>query len=111
MSFETFLYIAYIYYLALLSVPLTDPNQPKPEGLQTTPLQGEPLGVVTNWPPSLLAALQRWGTTQPKAPCLTSLDTTGKPVYTLTYGMDLFTNSYYWICSWYYFICCVPFLF
>ncbi|XP_032880319.1 disco-interacting protein 2 homolog A-like isoform X2 [Amblyraja radiata] len=75
-----------------LEVPLADPNQPKPEGLQTTPLQGEPLGVVTNWPPSLLAALQRWGTTQPKAPCLTSLDTTGKPVYTLTYG-KLWTRS------------------
>ncbi|GCB62181.1 hypothetical protein scyTo_0007177 [Scyliorhinus torazame] len=69
-----------------LEVPQADPNQPKPEGLQTTALQGEPLGVVTNWPPSLLAAVQRWGTTQPKASCLTSLDTTGKPVYTLTYG-------------------------
>lgn len=49
-------------------------------------LKGEPLAVGTPWPPSLLAALQRWGTTQPKAPCLTALDTTGKPVYTLTYG-------------------------
>ncbi|XP_078391553.1 disco-interacting protein 2 homolog A-like isoform X3 [Cetorhinus maximus] len=75
-----------------LEVPQADPNQPKPEGLQTTPLQGEPLGVVTNWPPSLLAAVQRWGTTQPKASCLTSLDTTGKPIYTLTYG-KLWTRS------------------
>ncbi|XP_072338086.1 disco-interacting protein 2 homolog A-like isoform X4 [Scyliorhinus torazame] len=75
-----------------LEVPQADPNQPKPEGLQTTALQGEPLGVVTNWPPSLLAAVQRWGTTQPKASCLTSLDTTGKPVYTLTYG-KLWTRS------------------
>ncbi|XP_069790306.1 disco-interacting protein 2 homolog A-like isoform X3 [Narcine bancroftii] len=75
-----------------LEVPQVDPNQPKPEGLQTTPLQGEPLGVVTNWPPSLLAAVQRWGATQPKASCLTSLDTTGKPVYTLTYG-KLWTRS------------------
>ncbi|XP_067892105.1 disco-interacting protein 2 homolog A-like [Heterodontus francisci] len=75
-----------------LEVPQADPNQPKPEGLQTAPLQGEPLGVVTNWPPSLLAAVQRWGTTQPKASCLTSLDTTGKPVYTLTYG-KLWTRS------------------
>uniref|UniRef100_A0A8C9G831 Disco interacting protein 2 homolog A n=1 Tax=Pavo cristatus TaxID=9049 RepID=A0A8C9G831_PAVCR len=63
-----------------------DPNQPKPEGNQVNVLKGEPVGVVTNWPPSLLAALQRWGTTQPKAPCLTALDTTGKAVYTLTYG-------------------------
>ncbi|XP_074856723.1 disco-interacting protein 2 homolog A isoform X5 [Carettochelys insculpta] len=70
----------------LLEVQQPDPNQPKPEGGQMTVLKGEPLGVVTNWPPSLLAALQRWGTTQPKAPCLTALDTTGKAIYTLTYG-------------------------
>ncbi|KAM6131894.1 disco-interacting protein 2 homolog A isoform 3-T3 [Phoenicopterus ruber ruber] len=70
----------------LLEVQQPDPNQPKPEGNQMNVLKGEPLGVVTNWPPSLLAALQRWGTTQPKAPCLTALDTTGKAVYTLTYG-------------------------
>lgn len=50
------------------------------------PLNGEPLGVVTNWPTSLLASLQRWGTTQPKSPCLTALDNAGKPIYTLTYG-------------------------
>ncbi|XP_064289810.1 disco-interacting protein 2 homolog A isoform X4 [Passer domesticus] len=70
----------------LLEVQQPDPNQPKPEGNQVNVLKGEPLGVVTNWPPSLLAALQRWGTTQSKAPCLTALDTTGKAVYTLTYG-------------------------
>ncbi|KAM9235108.1 disco-interacting protein 2 homolog A isoform 3-T3 [Leptosomus discolor] len=70
----------------LLEVQQPDPNQPKPEGNQINVLKGEPLGVVTNWPPSLLAALQRWGTTQPKAPCLTALDTAGKAVYTLTYG-------------------------
>lgn len=66
-----------------------DPNQPKPEGGEMRPLNGEPLGVVTNWPPSLLASLQRWGTTQPKSPCLTALDNAGKPVYTLTYGTDV----------------------
>ncbi|XP_009464451.1 PREDICTED: disco-interacting protein 2 homolog A [Nipponia nippon] len=70
----------------LLEVQQPDPNQPKPEGNQINVLKGEPLGVVTNWPPSLLAALQRWGITQPKAPCLTALDTTGKAIYTLTYG-------------------------
>uniref|UniRef100_A0A4W3HS65 Disco interacting A n=2 Tax=Callorhinchus milii TaxID=7868 RepID=A0A4W3HS65_CALMI len=75
-----------------LEVSQPDPNQPKPEGLHMTPTVGEPLGVVTNWPPSLLAAVQRWGTMQPKASCLTSLDTTGKPVYTLTYG-KLWTRS------------------
>lgn len=68
------------------SVPQPDPNQPKPEGRQMTPVKGEPLGVVCNWPPALEAALQRWGTTQAKCPCLTALDVTGKPVYTLTYG-------------------------
>ncbi|XP_065149214.1 disco-interacting protein 2 homolog A isoform X4 [Paramisgurnus dabryanus] len=63
-----------------------DPNQPKPEGGEMRPLDGEPLGVVTNWPLSLLASLHRWGTTQPKSPCLTALDNAGKSVYTLTYG-------------------------
>uniref|UniRef100_A0A8C1SWQ0 Disco-interacting protein 2 homolog A n=1 Tax=Cyprinus carpio TaxID=7962 RepID=A0A8C1SWQ0_CYPCA len=71
---------------------LDDPNQPKPEGGEMKPLNGEPLGVVTNWPPSLLASLQRWGTTQPKSPCLTSLDNASKPIYTLTYG-KLWTRS------------------
>ncbi|XP_023094354.2 disco-interacting protein 2 homolog A isoform X10 [Felis catus] len=70
----------------LLEVQQPDPNQPKPEGSQTAVLKGEPLAVGTTWPPSLLAALQRWGTTQPKAPCLTALDTAGKAIYTLTYG-------------------------
>uniref|UniRef100_A0A8D0UYU8 DMAP1-binding domain-containing protein n=1 Tax=Sus scrofa TaxID=9823 RepID=A0A8D0UYU8_PIG len=67
-------------------VPQPDPNQPKPEGRQMTPVKGEPLGVICNWPPALESALQRWGTTQAKCPCLTALDVTGKPVYTLTYG-------------------------
>ncbi|KAM5281321.1 disco-interacting protein 2 homolog A isoform 4-T4 [Ctenodactylus gundi] len=70
----------------LLEVHQPDPNQPKPEGSQMVVLKGEPLAAETPWPPSLLAALQRWGTMQPKAPCLTALDTAGKPIYTLTYG-------------------------
>lgn len=49
-------------------------------------LKGEPLSVGTSGPLSLLAALQLWGTTQPKAPCLTALDTAGKATCTLTYG-------------------------
>ncbi|XP_053090594.1 disco-interacting protein 2 homolog A isoform X3 [Pangasianodon hypophthalmus] len=69
-----------------------DPNQPKPEGVQMTPLSGELLDVGTKRLPSLLASLQRWGTTHPKSPCLTSLDNTGKPLYTLTYG-KLWTRS------------------
>ncbi|MGH0140259.1 UNVERIFIED_CONTAM: hypothetical protein FKN15_051408 [Acipenser sinensis] len=71
----------------LLEVLQPDPNQPKPEGAQMLPMRGEQLGVVTNWPPSLEAALQRWGTISPKAPCLTTMDTNGKPLYILTYGM------------------------
>lgn len=70
----------------LLEVQQPDPNQPRPEGAQMLTIRGEPLGVVTNWPPSLEAALQRWGTISPKAPCLTTMDTNGKPLYVLTYG-------------------------
>uniref|UniRef100_A0A8C1YUU9 Disco-interacting protein 2 homolog Ca n=1 Tax=Cyprinus carpio TaxID=7962 RepID=A0A8C1YUU9_CYPCA len=70
----------------LLEVQQPDPNQPRPEGAQMVAIRGEPLGVVTNWPPSLEAALQRWGTISPKAPCLTTMDTNGKPLYVLTYG-------------------------
>lgn len=54
-----------------------------------TPLDGENL-MVNKWPPSLPAALQRWGTSQPKSPCLTALDNAGKAVYTLTYGRRSF---------------------
>nr|XP_033791975.1 disco-interacting protein 2 homolog B isoform X2 [Geotrypetes seraphini] len=76
----------------IVEVPRPDPNQPKPEGRQMIAMKGEPLGVVCNWPPAIEAALQRWGTTQAKCPCLTALDVTGKPVYTLTYG-KLWTRS------------------
>lgn len=62
---------------------------PKPEGRQIIPVKGEPLGVVSNWPPALQAALARWGATQGKSPALTALDITGKPLYTLTYGETL----------------------
>lgn len=57
-------------------------------------MRGEQLGVVTNWPPSLEAALQRWGTISPKAPCLTTMDTNGKPLYILTYGKKCFLIFY-----------------
>jgi len=70
----------------LCLVPQPDPNTPKPEGRQIIPVKGEPLGVVSNWPPALQAALARWGATQAKSPALTVLDITGKPLYTLTYG-------------------------
>uniref|UniRef100_A0A669EQG0 Disco-interacting protein 2 homolog Bb n=1 Tax=Oreochromis niloticus TaxID=8128 RepID=A0A669EQG0_ORENI len=70
----------------IVEVPQPDPNTPKPEGRQIIPVKGEPLGVVSNWPPALQAALARWGATQGKSPALTALDITGKPLYTLTYG-------------------------
>ncbi|XP_035379521.1 disco-interacting protein 2 homolog A isoform X3 [Electrophorus electricus] len=75
----------------LLDAQLPDPNQPKAEGVQMSPLRGEPLALVSS-SASLLASLQRWGSTQPKSPCLTALDNAGKPVYTLTYG-KLWTRS------------------
>ncbi|XP_018528969.1 disco-interacting protein 2 homolog B-A isoform X3 [Lates calcarifer] len=70
----------------IVEVPQPDPNTPKPEGRQIIPVKGEPLGVVSNWPPALQAALARWGATQGKSPALTALDITGRPLYTLTYG-------------------------
>ncbi|XP_053352065.1 disco-interacting protein 2 homolog A isoform X2 [Clarias gariepinus] len=76
----------------LLDVQQPDPNQPKPEGVQMSPLHYEVLDLGKKWPPSLLASLQRWGNAHPKSPCLTSLDNTGKPLYTLTYG-KLWTRS------------------
>lgn len=79
------------HLLPLLSsgpVPQPDPNTPKPEGRQIIPVKGEPLGVVSNWPPALQAALARWGATQAKSPALTALDVTGKPLYTVTYGQQ-----------------------
>lgn len=72
--------------LLSVTVPQADPNTPKPEGRQIIPVKGEPLGVVSNWPPALQAALARWGATQGKSPALTALDITGRPLYTLTYG-------------------------
>lgn len=70
---------------------------PKAEGAQMVAMRGEQLGVVTNWPPSLEAALQRWGTISPKAPCLTTMDTNGKPLYVLTYGTDFTLSVIVWI--------------
>lgn len=81
----------------MLLVPQPDPNTPKPEGRQIIPVKGEPLGVVSNWPPALQAALARWGATQAKSPALTVLDITGKPLYTLTYGEKQSWMEYeYW---------------
>ncbi|XP_062893521.1 disco-interacting protein 2 homolog B-like isoform X2 [Mobula hypostoma] len=76
----------------IVEVPSTDTQQPRAEGSPMTSVRGEPLGAVGNWPPTLEAALQRWGTTQGKAPCLTALDSCGRAGTTLTYG-KLWTRS------------------
>uniref|UniRef100_A0A3P8URK7 Disco-interacting protein 2 homolog Bb n=1 Tax=Cynoglossus semilaevis TaxID=244447 RepID=A0A3P8URK7_CYNSE len=58
----------------IVEVPRPDPNMPKPEGRQIIPVKGEPLGVVSNWPPALQAALARWGATHGKSHPPTALD-------------------------------------
>uniref|UniRef100_UPI00358E3E04 disco-interacting protein 2 homolog C-like n=1 Tax=Myxine glutinosa TaxID=7769 RepID=UPI00358E3E04 len=70
----------------LLEVQRPDPNQPRPEGDSSSVVKGDPLAVMAHWPHSLEAALQHWASAMPKAPCLTTLDTSGRPVHTLTYG-------------------------
>uniref|UniRef100_A0A8C6T2L1 Disco interacting protein 2 homolog C n=1 Tax=Neogobius melanostomus TaxID=47308 RepID=A0A8C6T2L1_9GOBI len=49
-------------------------------------LEGRAAGGGDQLAPSLEAALQRWGTISPKAPCLSTMDSNGKPLYVLTYG-------------------------
>nr|XP_018668928.1 disco-interacting protein 2 homolog C isoform X1 [Ciona intestinalis] len=63
-----------------------DENAPKPEGPVTAPREGGQLPSQSNIPHSIEAAIHRCGTANPKAPCLTSVDMTGKTAYTLTYG-------------------------
>ncbi|XP_077470527.1 disco-interacting protein 2 homolog C-like [Stigmatopora argus] len=70
----------------MLEAPQPDPNLPKAEGPQTAPVHGEDLGPSDNWPPCPEAALQRWATVSPKAPCLTTADANGKTLRQLTYG-------------------------
>ncbi|KAG7254839.1 hypothetical protein CRUP_012869, partial [Coryphaenoides rupestris] len=70
----------------LLEVQHPAPDLPRAEGGPMGVEQGEPLGVATNWPSSLEAGLQRWGTVSPKAPCLTCMDPNGKLLHVLTYG-------------------------
>ncbi|CAL8369285.1 unnamed protein product [Boreogadus saida] len=71
---------------SLPTAQLPGPEPPRPEGGPMGVEEGEPLGVVTNWPSSLEAGLQRWGTVSPKAPCLTCMDPNGKLLHMLTYG-------------------------
>lgn len=75
-------------------------------------MRGELLGVVTNWPLALEAALQRWGTISPKAPCLTTMDTNGKPLYVLTYGRkrNRVTNRLLCLLFLSYSCCLIPFV-
>uniref|UniRef100_A0A8C4PYZ0 DMAP1-binding domain-containing protein n=1 Tax=Eptatretus burgeri TaxID=7764 RepID=A0A8C4PYZ0_EPTBU len=70
----------------LLEVQRPDPNQPRPEGDSSSVVKGDPIAVMAHWPHSLETALQHWASEMPKAACLTTLDTSGRPVHTLTYG-------------------------
>uniref|UniRef100_A0A671L081 Disco-interacting protein 2 homolog C-like n=1 Tax=Sinocyclocheilus anshuiensis TaxID=1608454 RepID=A0A671L081_9TELE len=70
----------------LLEVQQPDPSLPRPEGAESTPIQGEELNGLKNCPSSLEAALLRWGAIAPKAPCLTTTHSNAKQPYTLTYG-------------------------
>uniref|UniRef100_A0A8C1K963 Disco-interacting protein 2 homolog Cb n=1 Tax=Cyprinus carpio TaxID=7962 RepID=A0A8C1K963_CYPCA len=70
----------------LLEVQQPDPSLPRPEGAESTPIQGEELNRLKNCPASLEAALLRWGAIAPKAPCLTTTHSNAKQPYTLTYG-------------------------
>ncbi|KAM9700114.1 disco-interacting protein 2 homolog C-like [Menidia menidia] len=70
----------------LLEVQQPDPHLPRAEGAPMEALGGPPLAPGAGGPPSLEAALQRWGTVSPKAPCLSTMDPTGKALHLLTYG-------------------------
>ncbi|XP_071943414.1 disco-interacting protein 2 homolog C-like isoform X3 [Antedon mediterranea] len=69
-----------------LTANQVDPNAPNPEGNTITPAIGEQLTLPTGLPRHLEAALQRYGNSTFKAPAVTSLDISGKPKETLTYG-------------------------
>lgn len=63
-----------------------DPNAPKPEGGPMTPALGDQLIIPSGLPRSLEAAVQRYGSSNYKAPAATVLDPNGKMFTTLTYG-------------------------
>ena len=83
------------------TVQRPDPNQPRPEGDSSSVVKGDPIAVMAHWPHSLEAALQHWASEMPKAACLTTLDTSGRPVHTLTYGeiQCTFLPYYFFIVS------------
>uniref|UniRef100_A0A5S6QD55 AMP-binding domain-containing protein n=1 Tax=Trichuris muris TaxID=70415 RepID=A0A5S6QD55_TRIMR len=65
---------------------MVDPSAPKPEGAIICPARGESVQVAPAFPRSLLAALQRFGVSNCRAPMATVLDQLGRPVLSLTYG-------------------------
>ncbi|XP_070185588.1 disco-interacting protein 2 homolog C-like isoform X1 [Littorina saxatilis] len=69
-----------------LETPTVDPNAPKPEGSELTPVLGEPLVIPSGLPRNLEAALQRYGSSTYKANAITVLDPSGKPSLNLSYG-------------------------
>ncbi|XP_029658229.1 disco-interacting protein 2 homolog C isoform X8 [Octopus sinensis] len=76
-----------------LETPPIDPNAPKPEGAELTPVAGEQLCIPSGLPKSLEAAVQRYGSSTYKANAITVLDQNGKPTYNLTYG-KLLSRTY-----------------
>ncbi|XP_076441207.1 disco-interacting protein 2 homolog C-like isoform X3 [Babylonia areolata] len=71
---------------ATLETPQVDPNAPKPEGSELTPVMGDPLVIPSGLPRNLEAALQRYGSSSYKASAITVLDPSGKPSLNLSYG-------------------------
>ncbi|XP_077867305.1 disco-interacting protein 2-like, partial [Saccoglossus kowalevskii] len=63
-----------------------DANAPKPEGNAITPAIGDQLAIPSGLPRNLEASVQRYGSATYKAPAVTSIDSNGKPTFTLTYG-------------------------
>lgn len=76
-----------------LETPPLDPNAPKPEGAELTPVAGEQLCIPSGLPKSLQDAVQRYGSSTYKANAITVLDQNGKPTFNLTYG-KLYSRTY-----------------
>lgn len=69
---------------------VVDPLAPRPEGAVIKPARGDHATISHSLPRSLDSALHRFGTSQAKTVAAMVLDHTGKPAYSLTFG--LFSN-------------------
>lgn len=79
-------------------MPPIDPLAPRPEGGISVPSCGEQLVVSSQWPKTLLAALQQHALQQPRMNAITILDEQTKPAQTLTFRKSIesgiFLSSY-----------------